>query len=133
MIDGMITRLLNEANEDANKEGFCDKEFGKNKVTRNKLSEDIDALEAAVEEGKATIMMLTEEIATLSKELADLEASVKEATKIRGEEKATNKVTVEDSKAAQGAVAAATAVLKKFYEKASIATGFLQTEVARPK
>merc|ERR1719491_60966 len=51
---------------------------------------------------------------------------------IRSEEKATNKVTVEDSKAAQGAVAAATAVLKKFYEKASLATGFVQTEVSRP-
>merc|ERR1719487_2911255 len=133
MIDDMITRLLNEANEDAQHEGFCDKEIGKSKVTRNKLSEDIDALEAAVEDGKATIMMLAEEIATLSKEVADLEASVKEATKIRADEKARNKVTVDDANAAQGAVSAATAVLKDFYEKASIATGLLQTDVSRPK
>merc|ERR1719160_746397 len=119
MIDDMITRLLNEANEDAQHEGFCDKEIGKSKVTRNKLSEDIDALEAAVEEGKATIMHLTEEIATLTKEVADLDASMEEATKIRTEEKATNKVTISDAKAAQSAVAAATAVLKKFYEKAT--------------
>merc|ERR1719247_3665588 len=131
MIDEMITRLLNEANEDAQHEGFCDKEFGKNKVTRNKLSEDIDGLEAACEDGKANIMMLTEEIATLSAEVADLDASVAEATKIRGEEKATNKVTVEDAEAAQAAVGAATAVLKKFYEKASLATGLLQ--IQRPK
>merc|ERR1719387_2080340 len=131
MIDEMITRLLNEANEDAQHEGFCDKEIGKSKVTRNKLSEDIDALEAAVEEGKATIMHLTEEIATLTKEVADLDASMEEATKIRTQEKATNKVTVSDAKAAQGAVSAATAVLKKFYEKASLATGLLQMD--RPK
>merc|ERR1719223_2448878 len=65
MIDSMITRLLNEANEDAQHEGFCDKEIGKSKVTRNKLSEDIDGLNAAVEDGKATIMTLTDEIATL--------------------------------------------------------------------
>merc|ERR1719201_892322 len=133
MIDDMITRLLNEANEDAQHEGFCDKEIGKSKVTRNKLSEDIDALDAAVEDSKATIMMLAEEIATLTKEVADLDASVKEATKIRAEEKATNKVTIEDAEAAQGAVTAATAVLKKFYEKASLATGLLQTSVSRPK
>merc|ERR1719375_862281 len=133
LIDDMITRLLNEANEDAQHEGFCDKEIGKSKVTRNKLSEDIDALQAAVEDGKATIMMLAEEIATLTKEVADLDASVKEATKIRTEEKATNKVTVEDAVAAQTAVAAATAVLKKFYEKASLATGLLQTDASRPK
>jgi hypothetical protein len=133
MIDDMITRLLNEANEDAQHEGFCDKEIGKSKVTRNKLSEDIDGLQAAVEDGKATIMMLAEEIATLTKEVAELDASVKEATKIRSEEKAINKVTVEDAQAAQTAVAAATAVLKTFYEKASLATGLLQTDASRPK
>jgi hypothetical protein len=133
MIDDMITRLLNEANEDAQHEGFCDKEIGKSKVTRNKLSEDIDALEAAVEDGKATIMMLTEEIATLTKQVADLDASVLEATKIRNEEKATNKQTVEDSEAALSAVSAATAVLKTFYEKASLATGLLQMNAVRPK
>jgi hypothetical protein len=133
MIDAMITRLLNEANEDAVHEGFCDKEFGKNKVTRNKLSEDIDGLSAAVEDGKATILMLTEEIATLSKEVADLDKSMAEATKMRAEEKATNKVTIEDSVAAQKAVEAATLVLKDFYEKASLATGLLQTSVERPK
>ena len=49
-----------------------------------------------------------------------------EATALRIEEKAKNKETVEDAKAAQAAVAAATAVLKDFYEKAATATGFLQ-------
>jgi len=130
MIDSMITRLLNEANEDAQHEGFCDKEIGKSKVTRNKLSEDIDGLQSAVEDGKSTIMKLTQEVATLSQEVVDLEASVKEATAIRTKEKATNKVTVEDSEAGQNAVAAATAVLKDFYEKASLATGLIQ--VSRP-
>jgi len=132
MIDSMITRLLNEANEDAQHEGFCDKEIGKSKVTRNKLSEDIDGLDAAVEDGKANIMRLAEEVATLTQEVADTDASVSEATKIRAAEKAANKVTVDDTKAAQGAVAAATAVLKTFYEKASLATGFLQTDNTRP-
>jgi hypothetical protein len=133
MIDSMITRLLNEANEDAQHEGFCDKEFGKNKVTRTKLSEDIDGLQAAVEDGKATIMMLTEEIATLSQEVADLDKSMAEATKLRTAEKAKNKVTVEDAVDAQKAVAAATAVLKEFYEQASLATGLLQLGSERPK
>merc|ERR1719359_2812063 len=77
-------------------------------------------------------MKLTTEIATLSQEVADLDVSVKEATKIRSEEKATNKVTVSDSQAAQTAVTAATAVLKEFYEKASLATGFMQLGAARP-
>jgi hypothetical protein len=40
---------------------------------------------------------------------------------------------VEDSVAAQKAVAAATAVLKDFYERASIATGLLQVSDTRPR
>lgn len=118
---------------DANHEGYCDEEMGKSKITRNKLNEDIDALTAAVEEGKATILRLTDEIALLTKEVADLDVSMAKATKIRKEEKSANKQTVEDAEAAQAAVAAATAVLKKFYEKASLATGLLQMEVSRPK
>merc|ERR1719498_282981 len=128
MIDDMITRLLEEANEDAAHEGFCDTEVGKSKVTRAKLSEDIDALTAAVEEGKSNIMMLTEEVATLSQEVADLDASMTEATKMRTAEKAKNKATIEDTSAAEKAVSAALAVLKKFYEGASIATAFVQDE-----
>merc|ERR1719333_856604 len=76
LIDDMITRLLEEANADADHEGFCDTEMGKSKITRNKLTEEIDALTAACEEGKATIAQLTEEIATLSEELAALEKAV---------------------------------------------------------
>jgi len=126
MIDDMITRLLEEAHGDADHEGFCDTEVGKSKVTRAKLSEDIDGLVAAVEEGKATIMMITEEIATLSMEVAELTTSMQEATKMRASEKATNKVTVKDAAAAQEAVTAAVAILKKFYEEASTATALLQ-------
>lgn len=132
LIDDMITRLLEEAHADADHEGFCDTEIGKSKVTRAKLSSDIDALNAAVEEGKSTIMMLTEEVATLSKEVADLDSSMAEATKMRTAEKAKNKNTVEDSEAAVKAVAAATAVLKKFYEGASTATALTQTDESRP-
>jgi hypothetical protein len=126
MIDNMITRLTKEAEEDANHEGFCDTEMGKSKVTRNKLSEDIDSLNAAVEDGKSTILSLTEDTATLTAEVEALTKSKSEATALRQEEKAKNDETVKDAKAAQAAVSAATAVLKDFYEKAATATGFLQ-------
>jgi len=128
MIDGMITRLLEEANEDAKHEGFCDTEMGKNKVTRNKLSSDIDALSASIEDGKATVMSLTEENAQLAADLNELEKSMAEATALRQKEKNTNAATVKDAQAAQAAVAAATAVLKDYYAKAATATAFVQVE-----
>jgi len=128
LIDDMITRLLEEANADAEKEGWCDTEMGKSKVTRNKLSEEIDGLDAAIEDGKGTIMKLTQELADLADEIEDLDAQMGEATQLRAEEKAKNKATIEDAQGAQHAVAAATAVLKDFYAKAAQATAFVQTK-----
>merc|ERR1719401_683224 len=126
----MITRLLEEAKQDADHEGFCDTEMGKSKITRNKLTEEIDSLTAACDDGKATILQLTETVKTLSEEVADLDKSMAEAAELRSAEHAKNKATIKDAKDAQKAVAAATAVLKEFYEKASTATGFLQLERA---
>merc|ERR1719476_15218 len=87
MIDAMITRLLEEANADAKHEGFCDEQLGKSKVTRNKLSSDIDALSASIDDGKATVLALTEETAQLSKDVAALEQAMAEATDLRHKEK----------------------------------------------
>merc|ERR1740117_1910817 len=57
---------------------------------------------------------------------------MKQATTLRQEEKARNAETVKDSEEALKAIEAATAVLKDFYEKASLATGFLQEDTERP-
>jgi len=130
LIDGMITRLLEEANADAEHEGWCDKEMGQSKVTRDKLTEEIDGLDAAVEEGKASILGLGNEIAALTKENADLDAAMAEATVLRTEEKAKNAETIADAKEAQTAVQAATAIIKDYYDKALYATAFLQSKPA---
>merc|ERR1719293_471500 len=105
--------------------------MGKSKVTRNKLSSDIDGLMASIDDGKATVLALTEETAQLSKQIAELDQAMKEATELRAKEKATNAATVKDAQEAQAAVAAATAVLKDYYAKASTATAFLQASPRR--
>jgi len=126
MIKDMITRLMKEANEDAEHNGFCTTEMGKSKATRTQLTEDIDALTASIEDAKSEIMSLTEDNAALTKSISDINSAVLEATKMRTAEKKKNKETVVDADAAVKAVDAATAVLKDFYEKASQATGLLQ-------
>jgi len=127
LIDDMITRLMEEANADAQKEGWCDTEMGKSKVTRNKLSEEIDGLDAAIEDGKGTIMQLTQEVADLSADIKELDEKMSEASELRKEEKSKNEATIDDAEGAQKAIAAATAVLKDFYAKAGQATALLQT------
>mmetsp|Transcript_17936 Transcript_17936/g.32222 ORF Transcript_17936/g.32222 Transcript_17936/m.32222 type:complete len:716 (+) Transcript_17936:43-2190(+) len=131
MIDDMITRLLQEAHADADHEGFCDKEMGQSKITRDTLSSEIDQLTAAVEASKATILMITQDIATLSKEVAEIQKSMKEAAELRKQNKHDNEVTIAESKEAQKAVEAATAVLKEFYEGASVATSLMQVASAK--
>lgn len=106
--------------------------MGKNKVTRDKLTEEIDGLDAAIEDGKATIMKLTQEVAELAKEIEDLDAEMTEATELRQKEKAKNKHVIMDAKAAQAAVSQATKVLKDFYEKAAQATALVQTKKDAP-
>merc|ERR1719313_2259941 len=109
LIWDLIQKMEEEAHADATHEGWCDTETGKSKVTRNKLNEDIDGLSAE-----------------LSKQVEGLNSAMREATSLRREEKAKNKQTIADARAAQKAVAAATAVLKEFYEKAQLATALVQ-------
>merc|ERR1719313_3245996 len=86
LIDQMITRLEKEAFADAEHEGYCDTEMGKSKITRTRLTEEIDALDAAIEDGKATITALSESTKKLFEEVAALEAAMTEATALRKSE-----------------------------------------------
>jgi len=135
MIEAMITRLLKEANEEAEQKGFCDKELNTNKITRDKLTTSIDTLAAEVEGSNALIAKLGEEISTLNQELADLDKAVATYTEDREVEKAKNAVVIKDAQDAQSAVDAARVVLKDFYTKAAQATALLQDQEkgARPK
>jgi len=130
LIWDLIQHMEEEANQDASHEGWCDTEMGKSKVTRNKLNEELDALSAEIEEGKANIAMLAEEIAHSSQESAELSAAMDEATKLRTEEKTKNEATIADAQASQKAVTAATTVLGDFYKKAQIATALVQQKGA---
>merc|ERR1719171_1165040 len=70
--------------------------------------------------------MLSDQIAGISDDIAEIDAAVAEATKVRGEEKAKNTQTIADAQEAQTAVAAAIEVLSQFYAKAAEATSLVQ-------
>merc|ERR1719188_1070943 len=104
--------------------------MGKSKITRTKLTEEIDSLNTQIQNGKASIMTLTEENAELTQQIEELEKAQAEASDLRTEEKAKNQATIGDAQAGQKAVGAALAVLKDFYAKAAGATAFVQTNAA---
>merc|ERR1719160_1531741 len=53
MIQDMITKLMEEANADAEQKAFCDAEMGTNQQTRDRKTEDSENLKADIEEYSA--------------------------------------------------------------------------------
>lgn len=126
MIRDLITRLMEEANEEANHKGWCDAELATNKLTRTNKAEAVDQLAAEVEKLTVTKMDLTQQIADLTDEMAKLDKRMAEATEDRQKENAENEQTIADAKMSQTAVAQALAVLREFYAKAAEATALVQ-------
>jgi len=130
MVKDLIVKLMEEANNEAEQKGFCDKELATNKHTRKEKSEAVVMLHAEIDELTASVAALAEQITDLTKAVAELDAAVAEATAERTSEKEKNTVTITDSQAAQTAVASALSVLNEFYAKAAQATSFAQDYAA---
>eukprot|EP00441_Pelagodinium_beii_P022526 CAMPEP_0197655554 /NCGR_PEP_ID=MMETSP1338-20131121/39517_1 /TAXON_ID=43686 ORGANISM="Pelagodinium beii, Strain RCC1491" /NCGR_SAMPLE_ID=MMETSP1338 /ASSEMBLY_ACC=CAM_ASM_000754 /LENGTH=668 /DNA_ID=CAMNT_0043231217 /DNA_START=53 /DNA_END=2059 /DNA_ORIENTATION=- len=126
MIEGLITKLNDQATAEATKKGWCDTELATNKATREDKTDTVDTLQAEIDELTADITKLGHDVVTLSSELSELNTAMKEATELRQKEKYKNANTVKDAKEAQSAVAQALNVLKEFYAKAGEATAFVQ-------
>merc|ERR1719198_1600884 len=126
MIKDLIVKLMEEATEEAETKGFCDKELSTNEHTRKEKTSQVETLTADIDELSASVAQLSEELAELNAAIADLDASVTKATDIRTAEKKKNKQTIKDAQDAQEAVAAALGVLKEFYDKAGKATALVQ-------
>jgi len=126
MIGDLITKLMEEANAEANHKGWCDAELATNKLTRTQKQEAVDQLHAEVEKLELKKTELTQQIADITEEIAQLEKRMGEAAVERKEEKAENEQTIADAKMSKTAVAQALAVLRDFYAKAAQATALVQ-------
>jgi len=115
MIKDLIVKLMEEANSEADKHAYCETELATNKLTRDNKASEVEELSAQSDALTAETIQLAEKVQQLSDEIAEIKGQQAEATKIRGEEKATNAQTVADAKEAQVAVSRATEVLKDFY------------------
>jgi len=132
MIEGMISKLQDEASEEADHKGWCDEELGTNEQTRTAKTTRVAELKASAEEMTAASQKLTTDIGNLEKEVADLDAAVADATTQREAEKEKNTETLADAKKAIAAVQKAQDVLKEFYTKSAGATALVQTAVRGP-
>merc|ERR1719324_776287 len=132
MIKDMITKLTEEAAEEAEHKGFCDSELGANKQTRDTKTEESEMLKATIEELSADIAKLAQEITDLSNQITELDSAIKKATDMRTAEKEKNTATIADAAAGKEAVGKAMSVLKAFYDKAATATALTQIKTGAP-
>merc|ERR1719473_279163 len=100
MIRDMITKLMEEANEEAEHKGFCDTEMGKNKNTRDEKTEKVEKLTALIEELTASITKLGEQISIIGDAIATNDAAMAKATAERNEESTQNKAVIAEAKVA---------------------------------
>merc|ERR1719197_1149532 len=116
----MIAKLLQEAAEEATQKAFCDKELGESKTAKAEKEGKLGKINSRLEAATSTTSTLTEEVARLSNEVAENDAALKTATDVRQKEKAAFMVVEKDLSESQEACAAATEVLREYYEGASL-------------
>jgi hypothetical protein len=115
LISELIAKLEKEAAEAANLHEFCKAEKEKTTAAKEKKQNTIDKLDARLDKAISKQTDLKEAVATLSSEIKDIDAGDAEATKMRGEQHASNTKAIADFKEAADAVSDASDALKDYY------------------
>merc|ERR1719389_1390995 len=120
MVQKMIFRLMAEQKDEDDHKNWCDKELEKTETMIEHKEDKIKDLTTKIDEMKADVMDLTEDITSASEMVAEIEAHMEKSTDLRNEGKAENDVAIADSEAAQKAVADAMAVLEAHYKESGM-------------
>merc|ERR1719393_493169 len=72
LIQELIERLLQEAADEANHQGWCNKEVGEAKAQRNRKAKEVATLNGRLASSEETRDKLNEDLANLSNEIAAL-------------------------------------------------------------
>merc|ERR1719162_1018631 len=119
LIQDLIERLLQEAADEGNQKGWCDKATSVAEQKRTYAVNEVAELNAQMAELEGVIVKLTEELEVLVVEIADLNEQRETSTKLRKQEHAENEVTVMEAEAGHEAVSEAIDILDKFYKTAA--------------
>merc|ERR1719201_1315883 len=82
LIEDMVTKLVNEANEEASHKQFCDEELAQSTKSKDEKTMRMDDFGARMDEASSSMGELKEQVATLESEIADIDKAQKEAAKV---------------------------------------------------
>jgi len=117
MIADMLAKLQDEADEDATKKAYCDKEMGETEAKKSDKEDELEKLTTKIEQMTAESAKLKEEVQALQAALAELTRSQAEMDKLRKEENAAYTKNKGDMEMGLNGVKKALAVLKEYYAK----------------
>jgi len=121
MVEDMIAKLQQEAAEEATQKAFCDEEMSKSTKSKDEKEGKLEKINSRIELAEAGIAKLSEQVSTLSGEIAEIDSAIKVATDLRQAENASFRVAEKDFDESQTACAQAIEVLREYYEGAGAA------------
>jgi len=115
LITTMIEKLMKEAEEEAGKKAYCDKEMGETEKKRDDMTDEIEDLTAKIDKMTAEAKKLKDEAAVLAGELADLAKSQEEMDKVRMEEHTEFVANKDEMEKGLKGIQMALKVLREYY------------------
>merc|ERR1712060_410763 len=131
-IDDMVAELLKEKEDEIKHKDFCVDEFNTNQLQTEKKTREKKDLIAEIEALAMHIKELTEAIATLKSEIAEMQVQLKRAGEDHEKQNKEFQSTVADQRATQKLLKAALTVMEDFYGQQKAAASLAQQEPAGP-
>jgi chromosome segregation ATPase len=119
LITSMITKLESEAKSEATEKAYCDEELAKTEAKKSELEGDISKLASKIESAAAKSASLKEDVKELQAQLATLSKEQAEMDKIRAEEKSAFDTAKAELELGVEGVQKALGVLKDYYQGAA--------------
>jgi len=116
LITDMISKLESEAKSEATEKAYCDEELAKSEAKKSELEGVISRLTSKIDLAAAKSAGLKDDVKTLSAELATLSREQAEMDSIRAEEKAAFDTAKSELELGISGVQKALSVLKDYYQ-----------------
>lgn len=133
MISGMLGKLQDQQNEEAKHKEWCDREMSKSVQSQKEKQDNIRKLTDRIAAMDAELAQVTDGISVVTEDLAEMSASIKAATELRTDDHNAADMAITQSRDAQRLIKAAIKVLKRVYkdtekEDASGATALISQQ-----